>query len=255
MKNFSKRLVLRAEQPRFRVDEKEREDFLLEKRPDSFDLSFETKDGNETRVFGLIDKNQVPPSLLALKYTTNLESEKLAFLDVLVEFSLNKDVRGVESLSVREIENFLRDDNVTPSIPGDAATLYPLFEKFRGTLTEVLDTDTPKPTGAKQSPNINRDYKRSDSYFPFYEKNDYLSLNSNEKTLLIGKIIEDHIRTPLSRDAGGIYPVFADDGMVVIEYEGECRSCSSSLTTTMNFIQKVFQLETENNNLLVMTDS
>lgn len=255
MENFSNRLLDRAYRPKFKVNAQEKDLFFLEKRPGTFKFSFKIKDGKETQLFGLTDQNQVPPRLSGIKYVTELEQEYLAALDVLAEFSHDKDIRGIDGLSVREIENFLRDDNITPSLPNSGASLYPLFDKFKKGLGEILDSDSKRPIGAKQSPNINRDYKRGESYFPYKEKTDYTSLNSNEKMLLLGKIIEDHIQAPLDKDAGGIYLIFADDGMVVIEYSGECRSCSSSLTSTMNFIQKVFQLETENPDLLVMTDS
>ncbi len=252
---LSQRILKRAQTPLYLESTVEKEAFLAEKRPHSFSTSVETKNDGEITLFGLIDENQVPPQFLAIKYTGNLKQEVLALVDVFVEFSTGKDIRGIKALSLREIDSFLRDNNLHSAFPENNTNLLILFDQLKKALEKVIEADDQRPAGEKISPTINRDYKNKGSYYPYNNKNNYHDLDQGEKAQLIAQIIEDHIATPLSRDGGGIYCVFTDDNLVVIEYLGACQGCLSSLTTTMNFIQRVFQLETGAPGILVMTDS
>jgi Fe-S cluster biogenesis protein NfuA len=234
----------------------EKEQFLAQERPGSFHSSLKLKE-TEIELYGLIDHNQVPAQFQAIKYHANLSELPLVLLDVLVEFATGKDIRGIETLSLREIESFLRDDNITPAFKEEVTSLYPLFESIKKQLKSHLEKDEDSIPSHDQlkSPTLNKDYQHKSDYFPFKGKEDYVSLDTNEKMRLIAQIIEDHIAGPLRRDNGGIYCVFADDGLVVIEYTGSCQSCQYSLSSTLNFIQKVFQLEINEPSLMLMTDS
>ncbi len=231
----------------------EKSAFLAQEKPGSFNFFFEVK-GSKVYIFGLVDNNQVPPQLDSLKYHSSLDDTSMAMLDVLIEFSYAKDIRGLEALSLREIDNFLRDDNITPAFSHGGTTLYPLFEATKNKLKEIFE-EKDHVRKNFQSPIISEDYEHQSDYFPFKGKTNFPSLDTSEKMLMVSKIIQDHISKPLRRDNGSLYCVFADDSLIVIEYGGACQGCQYSLSSTLNFIQRVFQLETNEPNLLVMTDS
>lgn len=253
---FTQRIKKRLLNPLFRIPNEERDIFLSNQLPDSFKATATIKNESVVELFGIIDQNQVPPQISALKYTTELTGEALAMVDVMVEFSNGKDIKDIDSLGLREIENFLRDSNTVPAFSGGIPKYYPLFETIKNELKKILTPEIPnRPEGERASPNINRDYSSKKDYFPFKGKDCYQALNSNEKLRLVDQIIRDHISRPLAVDHGSVFPIFADDGMVVIQYGGSCSSCRMALTSTMSFIQKVMQLETLVPELLVMTDS
>ncbi|MBT3586856.1 MAG: hypothetical protein HN509_18235 [Halobacteriovoraceae bacterium] len=251
MSQFSENLKARFLKPHFKEGLTDCQKFLAEGRSGAFSFSFKEKD-LETTIFGLKDLNDVPVRISTFKYSTELSEERLGVLDALVELLQGADYRRIESISLREVENFLRDENNQPAFPGEGAIYFPLLAKLKEGLNATLESDQVPVNGQKASPILSKDYKKSE---PRLLQGNFLELDSKEKMLLVSQILEQIIGPSLYRDGGAAYPVFVDDYMVAIEYQGACASCNYSLTTTMDFIQKVLQLETGNPGLRVMTDS
>ncbi|RLA65612.1 MAG: hypothetical protein DRQ88_02310 [Epsilonproteobacteria bacterium] len=247
---YSEKVLQRMKKPLFREDLKERELFLNDNIPGSFSFEIDSSSHHgQILIFGILDKNQMPSVFAGIKYSSNITDEKLSFLDALIELLNGQDITRLKSISIREVESFLRNDNITPSYEEGYNSLIPIFDKVVKGLTNIEEPQSKE----KRSPNINDDYRPGDS--PTISQAKFLELNTNEKKNIIDDIIFKFIAKPLGLDGGGVTPVFVDDSMVAIEYLGACINCNYSLTSTLSFIQKVIQLETENPNLLVVTDS
>ncbi len=190
--------------------------FLSTKQSEQFHDSF-MFNGEEVHFFGLIDYNEVPPKLEAAKFSTNLSEANLVMLDVLIEFATGKDITNITSISLREIDNYLRDNNSEPAFSNNGTALFPLFDSSIKLLSKVLETENQNSSQEKSSPTINKDYKHTISYFPFNKKSTYPELSKEEKLNLIDQIIKDHISRPLKKDNGSIECVFADDNIIAIE--------------------------------------
>lgn len=247
---YSEKVLQRIDKPLFREDLKERELFLDANIPGSFSFEIDSSSHHgQIWIFGILDKNQVPPVFAGIKYCTNIKDAKLSFLDALVELCNGQDITRLKSISVREVESFLRDDNITPSFPDSQNSLLPIFDKVVSGLTKAHEPEKKE----KSSPNIMNDYKPSKS--SGISEEDFKNLSVYDKKEFIDEVIFKYIAGPLGNDGGAINCVFVDDSMVAIEYLGACTTCQYSLTSTLSFIQKVIQLETGNPSLLVVTDS
>jgi Fe-S cluster biogenesis protein NfuA len=249
------RLLNRINKPSYKVNQKVKEMYINTKEGKYINLKLEIKNSGKLNIFGLIDSEQVPPKVLKLKYTTNITNEALAIIDVFIEFCINKNLKHINNITLREIENYLRDENSLPCIKDEAIDFHQLFNEIKKTFNSLDDNHNTTFNTSKNSPTIKNDYKEKGSYFPFNKINKYTSLNSSEKIQLIQLIINDHIANPLAKDSGSVYCTWADESIVVIQYEGQCLTCNKSLTSTMDYIQTVIQLSTQTPSILVITDS
>jgi len=247
---FSEKVLQRMEKPLFRDDIKERELFLNEKIPGSFSFEIDqSAHHGQVWVFGILDKNQTPPVFAGIKYSSEIKDSKLSFIDALIELLSGQDITRLKSISVREVDSFLRNDNLTPSFKDSYNSLIPIFDKVIKGLTEAHEPENKE----KRSPNITDDYKPSER--PSLTEDEFKNLSTTDKKDFIDDIIFKFIAKPLGKDGGGISCVFVDDSMVAIEYLGACINCQFSLTSTLSYIQKVIQIETGNPGLFVVTDS
>ncbi len=247
--------------PHFKETHQGREHFLTEKRPGSFSFTLSTNEGDQVNFFGLIDQNKMPQELLAMKFTCHQQSAYTGVIDTYIDLILGKNEMEITSLAFREVENYLRTENNTPSIlspkqqEGLMSQIILFFASTKKNLLQVFNGDQ-KEKGAKQSPTIKNDYSPIlPSILSKYPEENYISLNSDKKYAFISEVARNYIGPQLNKDGGDISIVFADDSMVVINYLGACLQCHYSLSSTLTFIQQVMRNETQNMSLLVMTDS
>jgi len=251
----SKKLSAKINAPLFRVSKQERDLFLSEKRGQSFSCGVKLTDGQDIVLFGLIDKTQLPPQFLAIQYTSTLSDARLGFLDAMVELLQSAQFTRFDSLSLREMENYLRDNNASPAFSGAGNFFIPIFAEVKNALKSQLDL-RPQESAVKSSPSLSHDYKPSmPAIFSPSATKSFRNLNQMDKFKIMHKIFAQYISPALARDAGDAEIVFVDDALVAINYLGACATCQYSLTTTMSYIQRVIQLETHDPHFQVMTDS
>ena len=245
----------RYNQPIFRESFEERELFLNEDLSGAFSISLDdSKHYEPIHIFGLVDRNVVPPIFRALKYSTHESGEKLAFLDTFVELSYDADARRIQDISGREIESFLRDGTGGAAFSSQHQ-LIPLLDSLKKKLQEALEGKGPRAAGDRVSPTISEHYTPSDPPLFSSDVGAYVDLSFEQKMNLVQEIIQKYIAAPLHEDGGSVSPVFVDGSLIVVEYLGACAQCLKSQTSTMDFIQRVLQLETKEDQLRVITDS
>lgn len=66
---------------------------------------------------------------------------------------------------------------------------------------------------------------------------DWHEIGLFEKVRRIEGVLDEHVRPMLASDGGGIELVDLNDDRLVVQYEGACGSCSSSIGGTMVFIE------------------
>jgi len=255
-KKFSSKLFdERVLNPLFLSSTEELHHFIEAEKPGCFHS--EVKVGSWSFVvFGLLDKNQPESPIIDLKFVSELSKEKTGFIDVLLEFCLNKNEQTLKFLKFREVENFLRDSNIVPSLPDNGIQYYPLFEKTITTLQRVFTESRGYRAGVALSPTIADDYVASNPLiFDSSLHGSFLELSIQEQSHFLNQVFAKHIRPFLYRDRGDVEILFIDGNMIVINYLGACAQCTKSLTSTMDYIQTVLRLELSEPTLLLITDS
>lgn len=249
---FSKSVQLRALSPQFILSFDE-EQKLIQKR-DFFHLKFEVKNSNGLiNIYGIIKKrdSSAPVSISQLYFSTNITGPSLAFLDATIELCHNKNSKTLGYLTIREIENFLRDDNITPSYPNDALSMFRIFECIYS-LQEKLIALYPIEKNSPTMDDLAFDQK------PIYsvdENGPFENLNFDQKMDIIDEVLKRYVSPSLKKDGGDVECVHIMDSLVVVNYLGACSTCSSSADTTLNFVQSILQREVQTPALRVITDS
>ncbi|MBI2518894.1 MAG: NifU family protein [Bdellovibrio sp.] len=249
---LSERATQKLTETHFLIPEDEGMSFKDEQRPGSFDFVFEhSKVPGGIHFFGLVDQNHEARPLLGLQYATNLKGPHLAFLEAAVELLQGRNTTTVSGLSVREVESFLRDQNDQPAFQGGLATFFPMLE-FLGPLQKKMQENAGARGGGKrQSPVIGQDYQPG---HPLIADGHFSDLNCDEQEALVHEVFDRYIRPALRVDQGEAEVVYIDGPMIVMIYKGACTHCHYALTSTLDFIQRVLQIELNDDKIRVMTD-
>lgn len=250
---YSERVKHRMEHPMFLRSEKDREDFLANFHDNCFAYVFELKNSNGViYFFGEIEPTR-PQRIQTLFYETNVRGTSLAFLDALVELLPRREWTSMQkTLSLREVESFLRDQNNAPAFAPDDYTPFRIFEFVAGFESYMKERFI---TGHdRKSPS----FKISGDSVPLYsvdERGAFNSLSQEERMAVIDEIFDQYVRQYLQKDGGDIEVGYVGDGMSSVVYYGSCNECSSALTSTLEYIQKTVRYHLQDPNYLVVTDS
>ncbi|MBT4790301.1 MAG: NifU family protein [Halobacteriovoraceae bacterium] len=252
MSTYSERLLDRAQSPLNR-----REDLTALKSNDDFKvllINYQVPNSN-----GVIDFHIAcqEGKIKEVFYKTNIKGPSLGFLDTLAHFMKETDAYTISHLNMREIESFLRDKNSVESIPNNGAEMYRIFE-IVNTIQDHLKEEfvAAGTTGGFISPSI-ENYSRQKPYFYDFETlGNYGELKEEEQYDVVNLILERIVNPLLAKDGGGVECAhLMGSDVIVINYLGNCSSCSMSLTTTMDFVQAVLREELGEPGLMVITDS
>jgi Fe-S cluster biogenesis protein NfuA/NifU-like protein involved in Fe-S cluster formation len=217
------------------------------------DLTYEIPNSNgEIKLFVSTQEGDVKD----IKYITNITGPSLAFLDTLVDFMKGKNAFTISHITVREIEHFLRDKNSVPSMPNDGTGMYRIFEIIKLVQDQIKTDFVDEDGGGFSSPSF-ENYKKADpAIFDSSKLGDFADISSEERFTIVNMILDRVVNPFLAKDGGGAecsHIMGAD--IVVLNFLGNCSSCTMSLTTTMDFVQDVIRVELEKPDLMVMTDS
>jgi len=233
------------------------EQFIADEKPGTFQTSIDFSHDKRIILCGIIDWQQSPAIFLGIKfYSVNFSKDEAALVDGLCDLILNYGYARLNSLGLREVDSFLRINHLEPSFEASLNSLYPIFSKIKDALLRLIDETPAFDPKQKRSPILSIDYKKTEKTVldDFYAR-PYLELSPEERQRVVEEIFIRHVDKLLLRDGGGAQVVYCDEYLVVIQYLGHCEFCSYALTTTLDYIQRVLQLETNHLGLRVITDS
>lgn len=255
---LSERAQNKLDKPQFYTEMREFEEFKSFPRPGQFTYTFQHKKiGHDVVFFGLVDLTTIEHKIIGLKYTTDLTGAKRVFLEGAVELLQGKKLLDITALSVREVEYYLRDRNDQSAFSEAPSIFYPLLEFLPLLQNEIQKSTGQKRNGEKKvSPVIGEDYIPGEkTVFVKSDEKNFLDLDRSTQFSLAQEVMTKYINPALRIDHGSAELVYVDYNMMVIVYYGACISCGYSLTNTLDYIQKVFQMELCEPKIRVMTDN
>lgn len=170
-----------------------------------------------------------------LFFKADLPPEKMAFVDILLEFSLGKDQKSLSGVLIREIENYCRDQNHIAAINDEV-----FLEDARKLLENVKN-------------NV-YNFSSRESEFDFDPKfGEFKNLRLVEKIKILERLFDQKIRPVLYKDGGNILLDEVDSEVITVRFEGTCGTCPSSETGTLDFIRQTLQKNLFDTNLKVNT--
>lgn len=252
----SKRLNDRINDPQYLTDSVEFRAFTQEGRPGAISCEIDMGQGQEVKLFGLIDQNQPECPITDLKFCTNMKGAQKGVLDVLVQLCIGKHEQNLDKITVREVDYFLRDSNDVSAIEGGFAPFFPIFTRILTSIKDSISQSRGRRVGGTASPTISDDYRPAEKTVLDLEVHGkFEDTTVQNQLLLVNQVFDKYVRPFLYRDYGDIECVFIDGTMVVVQYLGACVDCSKALTSTMDYIQQVLRKELCDHGILVVTDS
>lgn len=146
------------------------------------------------------------------------------------------------SLLGDDMERALRDDAETPAVPQAKRAAFDVA----GELLKIVENEYPAAKATAQAAAAIKDNGPSNQPPSFAElslvEQAWLGLSKEEQIDQIDIVLDEKIRPALINDGGNVDIVDVVEGRkVLIEYQGACGSCGSSIGGTLSFIEQTLR--------------
>lgn len=149
------------------------------------------------------------------RFTTKATGDLLAAYDAMVELVVGRLLVDAKDITPRRVEAALRGAGSEPAFDLALDGDKPFF-----VLTKAVQA-LEKPKDAPSTPD----------QLPWSE------VGLFEKVRRIEAVLDQHVRPALASDGGGMDLVDLQGDELIVQYHGNCGSCSSSIGGTLSFVQ------------------
>lgn len=154
------------------------------------------------------------------------------------------------SLRGEDIEACLRDEPEVPAVPESKQKAFANIEE----LLKVVQQAYPAAKAvAEISASIDKnDVKAVSSSELSMAEQAWMGLSKEDQITQINMVLDDKVRPALMSDGGNVQVLDVVDGeKVMIQYQGACGSCGSSLGATLSFMEQALRKEIHNELIVV----
>ena len=154
------------------------------------------------------------------------------------------------SLKGEDIEVCLRDEPEVPAVPESKNKAFANVEE----LLKVLQHGYPTAKAvAEESASIDKnEVKAVSSAELSMAEQAWMGLSKEDQIIQINIVLDDKVRPALMSDGGNVQVLDVVDGeKVMIQYQGACGSCGSSLGATLSFMEQALRKEIHNELMVV----
>lgn len=149
------------------------------------------------------------------RFRSNAEGDLLAAYDAMAELLIGRPLHDAKGITPRRVEAFLRGDATEPAFPVAPDGDQPFYILCKAIEAAEKPADAP----------------RTSDQLPWGE------IGLFEKVRRIEAVLDQHVRPALASDGGGIDLVDLQGDELIVQYQGACGSCSSSIGGTLTFVQ------------------
>ncbi len=147
-------------------------------------------------------------------------------------------VEEAGSLLKTDVEARLRDDPEVPSVPESKMKAFDNVEEL---LKIIMEQYPSAKAVAVASASINKEDFQSTAELNLAAQA-WLGLTKDEQKEQIEIVLDEHIRPALMNDGGNVQVLDVTDGeRVLVQYQGACGSCGSSLGATLSFMESTLR--------------
>ena len=142
------------------------------------------------------------------------------------------------SLLKSDVEAQLRDEAEVPSVPETKMKAFDTVEE----LLKIVKEQYPSAKGvAIASASIDKADFQSTTELNLVAQA-WLGLTKEEQKEQIEIVLDEHIRPALMNDGGNVQVLDVTDGeKILVQYQGACGSCGSSLGATLSFMESTLR--------------
>jgi len=154
------------------------------------------------------------------------------------------------SLKGEDIEAYLRDNPEVPAAPESKKKAFANVEE----LLKVIQEAYPAAKAvAEVSTSIDKkDVQAVSSAELSMAEQAWMNLNKEDQIIQINMVLDEKVRPALMADGGNVQVLDVVDGeKVMIQYQGACGSCGSSLGATLSFMEQALRKDIYNELIVV----
>ena len=154
------------------------------------------------------------------------------------------------SLRGEDIEAYLRDEPEVPAAPESKQKAFANAEE----LLKILQREYPSAKAvAEASVSIDKKGAKATSFSELsMTEQAWFGLSKEDQITQINMVLDEKVRPALMSDGGNVQVLDVVDGeKVMIQYQGACGSCGSSLGATLSFMEQALRKDV-NNGLIVV---
>ncbi len=147
-------------------------------------------------------------------------------------------VEEAGSLLKTDVEARLRDEPDVPSVPESKMKAFDNVEEL---LKIIMEQYPSAKAVAVASTSINKGDFQSAAELSLAAQA-WLGLTKDEQKEQIEIVLDEHIRPALMNDGGNVQVLDVTDGeKILVQYQGACGSCGSSLGATLSFMESTLR--------------
>ena len=154
------------------------------------------------------------------------------------------------SLLGSDVENHLREEPEVPSVPESKMFAFEAVEE----LLKIIRDDYPGAKALALASAVAKKQEkpqRSLSELTMAEQA-WMGLNVDDQKTQVNLVLDEKIRPALMADGGNVEVLDVVDGeKIIIQYQGACGSCGSSLGATLSFMEQALRNEIYNELIVV----
>ena len=150
-------------------------------------------------------------------------------------------IKGACALKGEDMEFALRDDPGVPAVPDSKLVVFEVV----GHLLRLVEVEYP---AAKALAEANLAVKKSqEEGLPSARElslaeQAWLGLNKGEQIQQVNLVLDEKVRAALNADGGNVEVVdILENKKIIIQYQGACGSCGSSIGATLSFIESTLR--------------
>ncbi len=195
----------------------------------------------DTKLYWLVDI--IEDRIYSAKFFAYGGKVSLAIGETLCSMAQGLSVQEACSLLGSDVERNLRDDPDVPAVPESKMGKFVVV----GELLKIVNDDFPAAKAiAQASASIKKEDVKSTAELTMAEQA-WMGLGEEMQIEQLDLVLDEKVRPALMNDGGNIRVLNVVDGeKVMIEYQGACGSCGSSLGATLSFIEQALRRDVYN---------
>jgi len=202
----------------------------------------------DTKIYVLADKAE--DRIYSAKFFAYGGKVSVAIGETLCTMIKGLTIDEACSLKGEDIEVCLRDEPEVPAVPESKNKAFANVEE----LLKVVQQGYPTAKAvAEVSASIDKnEVKAVSSAELSMAEQAWMGLSKEDQIIQINIVLDDKVRPALMSDGGNVQVLDVVDGeKVMIQYQGACGSCGSSLGATLSFMEQALRKEIHNELIVV----
>ena len=202
----------------------------------------------DTKIYVLADKAE--DRIYSAKFFAYGGKVSVAIGETLCTMIKGLTIDEACSLRGEDIEVCLRDEPEVPAVPESKNKAFANVEE----LLKVVQQGYPTAKAvAEVSSSIDKKAVKAVSSAELsMAEQAWMGLSKEDQIIQINIVLDDKVRPALMSDGGNVQVLDVVDGeKVMIQYQGACGSCGSSLGATLSFMEQALRKEIHNELMVV----